>query len=192
MFCSLFCVKVCQHPDLKKLSTCKLYKGGVLFRIGSNNNNFCIQCTLKCHWQKWPQWSANTICTSLRSFLSMTFQCTLNTRLKKIVVVAANSKQYSPLLKLFIFMECMKECRLPPTYAHTCLNHSLLWFHASMRSCQQVLPLKGWLYFKLCWKVKLTINKEENGIFCCFKPCKEAFRIKYYLLNGSCHSPSPP
>ena len=27
----------------------------------------------------------------------MTFQCTLNTRLKKIVVVAANSKQYFPL-----------------------------------------------------------------------------------------------
>ena len=26
----------------------------------------------------------------------MTFQCTLNTRLKKIVVVTAKSKQYSP------------------------------------------------------------------------------------------------
>ena len=26
----------------------------------------------------------------------MTFQCTLNTRLKKIAVVAAKSKQYSP------------------------------------------------------------------------------------------------
>ena len=30
----------------------------------------------------------------------MTFQCTLNTRLKKIGVVAAKSKQYSPFLQL--------------------------------------------------------------------------------------------
>ena len=29
----------------------------------------------------------------------MTFQCTLNTRLKKIVVVVAKSKQYSPFLE---------------------------------------------------------------------------------------------
>ena len=29
----------------------------------------------------------------------MTFQCALNTRLKKIVVVAAKSKQYFPLIK---------------------------------------------------------------------------------------------
>ena len=30
----------------------------------------------------------------------MTFQCTLNTRLKKIAVVAAKSKQYSPFSKI--------------------------------------------------------------------------------------------
>ena len=32
----------------------------------------------------------------------MTFQCTLNTRLKKIVVVAAKSKQYFPLINILV------------------------------------------------------------------------------------------
>ena len=70
-------------------------KGRILFRLGNNNNNFLKPC-IQWNW-KWPQWSTNSICTSLKSFLSMTFQCTLNTRLKKIVVVAAKSKQYFPL-----------------------------------------------------------------------------------------------
>ena len=37
----------------------------------------------------------------------MTFQCTLNTRLKKIVVVAAKSKQYFPL-QIFVFIYLYK------------------------------------------------------------------------------------
>ena len=58
------------YKKLKKIEK-KMKKGKTLFRLGNNNNNFlkpCIQCTLKCHWQKWLQWSTNTICTSLRSF----------------------------------------------------------------------------------------------------------------------------
>ena len=170
-----------------------------MFRTGSNNNNFlkpCIQCTLKCHW---PQWSANTICTSLRSFLSMTFQCTLNTRLKKIVVVVAKSKQYSPLLLSLMsisrncFMKSESKLDFYSTYTYAscqfeCKIKVVLQYHCQLtnnhfsKGCQGRTELYSLVPASVAWYIQHSLwslaNKRVSWSYWGSKLSKIYWRIR--------------
>ena len=65
----------------------------------------------------------------------MTFQCTLNTRLKKIVVVAANFKQYSPFSYL--------SQSLIGKYFVARLTCQNVWWHLLIGIMTKMMDLRG-------------------------------------------------